>query len=38
MTDGALRPLNGDTHVDQNTAVLDGLDDLTVEEHADIYL
>lgn len=33
--DGALRPLSWDTHVDQNVAVLDRLDDIPVAEHAD---
>jgi hypothetical protein len=36
--DGDLRPLTGDPQVDRIVAVLDGLDDLPVPEHVDVYL
>lgn len=36
--DGALPPLVPDARVDRIMAVLGGLDDLPVAEHADVYL
>ncbi|MHA7287951.1 hypothetical protein ACX80I_16905 [Arthrobacter sp. MDT3-44] len=36
--DGGLRPLTGDPQVDRIVAVLDGLDDLPVPKHVDVYL